>query len=1132
MSYFTPFTGRDSELEQLKDLLDSTLDNHGGTVIVKGPNGAGKTRLMSHFLDSINTGSCHILHGRSLKDSNRPLASISGMVEDFLCQRGHSPRWMVRFLPPEIAVHFLPIMPRLGDLYPIEMDDRISENTVPSAAYVFQDFVRQLSWSKPVVILLDDIQWMGKDSLALLRNMACSIRDSAILLIASIRTGSGNSLAETVVDELLTEHCVENIKLNNLSYSEISELVSARFKAPVPEEFCKWLFSMSKGNPLFIEEILKTLLRQNIIHTPQGSNEWKVKGDYRDFTISESLESLVKYRLGHMDDEEIRTLECSAVIGDSFQLDLLRELLRNPSPEAEMRSVNILSSLGMLERSEGSYRFSHPLLRLVLYEGMDKDIRRNLHRNLAAILEKRDGCDAETAMHLTKDLLPEEMTRELALRLHGIASDLRREALDLPASLHLMDQALQIAEISGLEEKHVLRIKAELNYLTWMLGGDALSYEKATSLLEDLLNHDLNREAALMCRVLFHTSLIKRDFQQASKYIKQGIDRLTERDSFYWSFRAEEPLLKRRMGLSEESIIESEKLIEEIPVEKSPEALYRLQTNLAMVNFLLGNVSDAVLHAERARETVIYCHLALRSAESRMNHGLVLMSSGKLDSALDEFRESLKEAMLLNRAPVAGINLLYIGSCFYSRGEYKKAMAHLDEAERKAEEINNPRLRLYTLRYKAIVHLKSGEPHVASDLVKEIEQSPLAGQLEIDLQIIKAQINLRLQDAANAMLCIDKAIELATESRYSTKLGYAVGIRGLVQLELGNLDEALDDLSRSKSLLLTKGEVPLMSDILVEFGLKLDSRQGSDILAKGLELKQLMNATAAIEAIRERLHASNPLHGKILRELDGTLSQEQSRSIEIRTFGGLSLKNRGKQDEGMQRGWAYSKSRELLGLLLLNACSGGITRAQLASILWPDKTEKKAQASLRVSLSHVRRVLGSDSILQDGDYLNLDQDIIRSDFREFNELLSEWDSFIMQGREHAAEDRAVKAIHLYKGVFLPEFYSLPLEDEQFRLQSRMKELLLWMALRCMDRVEYRTALLYARKLLAMDPCSEQACRIVMESLVVNNDWTTAIGQFERLKKSLLTEFGAEPNRKTIALYESILDQHKDTPNPI
>ena len=185
-----------------------------------------------------------------------------------------------------------------------------------------------------------------------------------------------------------------------------------------------------------------------------------------------------------------------------------------------------------------------------------------------------------------------------------------------------------------------------------------------------------------------------------------------------------------------------------------------------------------------------------------------------------------------------------------------------------------------------------------------------------------------------------------------------------------------------------------------------------------------------------------------------------------------------------------------------------------------------------MSLSHIRKVLGSDAILQDGDYLTLNQDIIRTDVWEFNELLDEWDSSIRKGRDHTAEDRAVKAIELYKGLFLPEFYSLPLEDEQFRLQSRMKELLLWMALRCMDRVEYRTALIYARKLLTMDPCSEQACRIVMESLVANDDWTTAIRQFNRLKRSLNLEFGAEPNNKTIALYESILNQHKDTPNSL
>ena len=123
---------------------------------------------------------------------------------------------------------------------------------------------------------------------------------------------------------------------------------------------------------------------------------------------------------------------------------------------------------------------------------------------------------------------------------------------------------------------------------------------------------------------------------------------------------------------------------------------------------------------------------------------------------------------------------------------------------------------------------------------------------------------------------------------------------------------------------------------------------------------------------------------------------------------------------------------------------------------------------------------------------------------------------------HTAEHKALRAMELYRGDFLPGFYSLLLVDEQFLLLSLMRELLLWMADLSMDRVEYREAVRYASRLLAMDPCSEHACRLIMRGLAACGDRAGAIRQYMRLRTSLSSEFNAQPSAETKALYQTLV----------
>lgn len=1118
MDNFSPFTGRTEELERLGSLLEKALEYSGSTVFIRGDIGVGKSRLLRHFIDGVRHDSFYILEGRSIQGPRRPLSTITNMIEEFLRSRKHNPGWMVRHITPGTAANLLEFIPAIGELYPVEVPTSCRSEGALGPIRALLDLFLGLSRSRPVVIVLDDIQWMSPDSIDLLSSLAHRIGDLPILMIAGMRSETGNQTLERLTDELVTQRQVQVMDLENLSPPEISDLMDSKLIPPPPKPFKEWISTFTRGNPLFIEEIVKALVRQNVIHRSDTGGGWEVDEDYRDFRVPDTLDSIIRYRFEQLDEVELRTLEGAAIIGERFGPGDLRELLGDPAPGDVQKTINILTSLGMLERCGGEYDFKHPLIRHVIYSGMDVDKRRKLHRRLASILETDDRDMAAVALHLTRDLLPEEETPGLALHLFRLAMDIRNSPLDLTRAWEYMGVALRMAEKVELEQTEKLRIRAEHNYLGWSIGGDTLPYGLTDDLLRDLIEHNLKREAAITCRTLFHTALIKLELSRAEEYLSTGTALLEQGDHLYWSLRGEEPLLRRRQGLYMQSLKDSADLAEEIPRDTAPEALYKVITNMGLVCFLLGEMDKACEHVLRARELVEDYNLLLNSADSRLNLGLILMTMGRPDRAMAEFMESIREAELLHRPSSVGIGFLYLANCHFTKRETREALACLDEICRKGIDAQNPRLRLYCLRVRARICIYTDDLENAEKLIREMEIHPLSGQAEYDLCILKTLAAISREQPSEAIGRVERAISLAEKSQQNAKLGIALGFRGVARLLGGRIEGALDDLASSESHLLENGDIPLMAEIYVNFGIRLGGEQGEAILIKGIGLLRRMNASMAGLAEELEKHGG---FGKALELIMEENVETSSSRVEVFTFGGLSIRKQRNLTDELQRNRGYGKPGELLGLLVVERESG-MTREALAVHMWPDADEKKAQASLRVALSHLRKVVGEDAVLQEGQYVRLNRDLLTTDVWKFTVLVEEWRRLLRDGKAHTAENRALRAMELYRGDFLPEFYSLPVEDEQFMLRSQMRELLLWMAEVSMDRVEYREAVRFARRLLAMDPCSEHACRLIMRGLAAGGDMAGAVRQYMRLRTSLSSEFNTQPSAETKALYQTLV----------
>ncbi|MDQ3547381.1 MAG: tetratricopeptide repeat protein [Chloroflexota bacterium] len=234
-------------------------------------------------------------------------------------------------------------------------------------------------------------------------------------------------------------------------------------------------------------------------------------------------------------------------------------------------------------------------------------------------------------------------------------------------------------------------------------------------------------------------------------------------------------------------------------------------------------------------------------------------------------------------------------------------------------------------------------------------------------------------------------------------------------------------------------------------------------------------------------------------------------------------------------GFAYDKVRALLAYLVVEN-DRPRRREELAALLWPDQDDRAARHSLSQALFRLRRALDdSDAstplLLVTSDTVQLNPAAgLRSDVEDFSDLLDACAAHPHReaGRCRACARRLELALHLYRGDLL-EGFSLPdsvIFDEWSLVQ---REHLREQALAALGRLaafregrgELERAAASARRLVALDPWREDTVRQLMRLLAWSGQRASALDQFERFRRRLADELGAEPEGETIALLERI-----------
>jgi DNA-binding CsgD family transcriptional regulator len=470
----THVVGRDDELGLLRDFV-SALAQGSRAMCIRGEPGIGKTTLWRAAIEAGNAAAVFVLQARCV-EAELPLAfvGLSDLVQDGFAT-----------VADELMDHDrVALAVAVGLEAPHEL--RGDAIAVPRA---FAGLLRLLARDRPVLVAVDDVQWLDVPSRRALAFAARRLGDASIGILVTQR-GDGRDPLDLA--RAFDETKFGELRLDSLSLGALAHLIRTRLDVRIPRPALARVHEASGGNPMFGLEFARSLAPRS---GPQLA----------PLPIPTSLQELVQARAAKQ-PQEIRRFLSVAAAAERPTPSLLAAI--------DAKSTRLLDTavdLGVVALGEdGIVRFTHPLLASAAYAELSLSERRALHADLAGVSQDLEERARHLALASTEpDADAAAVLDEAAERAHArgapeTAAELAQEAIRLTPQTDVVragDRELAVA--SYLADAG--QTADACQWLDRLLAGELSGPPRARALLLRVgLDHDVEAASRRIAEALEH----------------------------------------------------------------------------------------------------------------------------------------------------------------------------------------------------------------------------------------------------------------------------------------------------------------------------------------------------------------------------------------------------------------------------------------------------------------------------------------------------------------------------------------------------------------------------------------------------------------------------------------------------
>jgi class 3 adenylate cyclase/tetratricopeptide (TPR) repeat protein len=413
----TRFVGRDAEIGQLRRTLALAQEGRGQLVAIVGEPGVGKSRLVYEFTHSHRTQDWVALEAGSVSYGRATsyLAVIDLLRAYFKVHERETHREIREKVTGKLLTldrTLERILPALLTLLDVPAEDAQWEALDPAQRRqrtldaVKRLFLRE-SQAQPLLLVFEDLHWIDAETQALLDALVDSLPTARILLLVNYRPEYRHDWGSKTY--------YTQLRLDALPPESAGELLQALLGEDPALDPLKRLL-VKRGNPLFVEESVRTLLETGALAGERGA--YRLTRPIHAIEVPATVQVILAARIDRLSADDKQLLQTASVIGKDVPFALLHAVTESAEDAvhpglARLQAAEFLYETRLFPAPE--YTFKHALTHEVTYGTLLQDRRRALHARIVGAIER-----------LHPDRLTEHVER---LAHHAVRGELWKEAV-------------------------------------------------------------------------------------------------------------------------------------------------------------------------------------------------------------------------------------------------------------------------------------------------------------------------------------------------------------------------------------------------------------------------------------------------------------------------------------------------------------------------------------------------------------------------------------------------------------------------------------------------------------------------------------------------------------------------------
>jgi len=605
---------RVEEMSLLREAVDRAVRGEGDVVFLYGEAGIGKTRLTRELGAYARLRGMRVLYGRCpalfRMDGVPPYVLWNEVIKDYL-----------QVCTPEQLYKVIGYYP--GEVYKLVPEVKQKLGTIPQSLPInpeherdrlfeaVSQFMTNISKEAPLLVVLDDLQWTDQSSLLLLHYLARGVYRESLLLLGAYRDTDIDERhpLSPVLTELNRERLLQPVSLKRMSFDDVSEMIKQILEQDdVPREFCELVYEKTRGNPFFVEEVIRSLKEEELIYREEG--KWRIK-EVSKIEFPKTVKGVIKARISRLDDECQNVLTMASFVGNDFSFEAL---------------------CGVTDFEEGK-----------LLELMEKMLKTGLVKE--RIIRGEDVYSFADV--IVRDVVHEEVSHLRHKKLHGVVGCALEKVYTKRIDEHFGELALHFLESGDKDKALEYFLKAGDKAAKIYANTEASSYfQSALRLLEEKEGELRERG-----RVLERLGDIKRlvgEYEAGLKYWNDALllwKQLYEKGRVSTLHRKMANVLWEEIGDAEKAKEHHDKALKILEAEPESVELASLYEDIAHMYYRIGDMAKALSWAEKALELAKKLNDFEVIASSYASLGTIFTFTGDMKKAIECLEKALKMAL-------------------------------------------------------------------------------------------------------------------------------------------------------------------------------------------------------------------------------------------------------------------------------------------------------------------------------------------------------------------------------------------------------------------------------------------------------------------------------------------------------